>query len=247
MQGKAERLQAFGRQLTVYLPPGREKERLPAAYLHDGEMVEGMLEELAACIERGVQTGGCRPFLLVAVHSPDRDAEYTPWPARCAFPKGADYPGKAQAYVKLLEGQIKPLVDSRYPTLQEAEETALCGYSLGGLCSLYAAVQSRTFGRIASVSGSLWYPGWLDFVRENRPAGELAALWVSIGRKESAPSHPLLAGAGEAAQQTLRLLAPFARQHIFFWHEGGHFAHAAQRLAGALCWLFQKEGSDEER
>ncbi|MCI8443061.1 MAG: alpha/beta hydrolase [Provencibacterium sp.] len=246
MQGKTEERMAFNRRLTLYLPPVRAKERLPVAYLQDGAMVKEMLEQLAAPVERAVKAGSCRPFLLVAVHSDERDAEYTPWPAGSAFSKGDNYSGRADDYLKMLESGIKPLIDSLYPTLPEPEQTAIGGYSLGGLCALYAAFKSGAFGRFASISGSLWYPGWRDFVKENPPARPFSALWVSLGKKEPKASHPLLAGSGEAALQTERLLSPYARRHTFVWHEGGHFAQVAQRMAQTLCWLFQREESDED-
>lgn len=245
MRGRIERLSVCGRLLSVYLPPAGRKEAVPAAYLQDGEMVEQMREELVGRIEKAVENGKCRPFMLVGVYSPCRDAEYTPWPAPSAFSRGEAYPGQAGQYLKILENEIKPQIDSRYPTLPGPVETALCGYSLGGLCALYAAFSCGTFGRIASVCGSLWYPGWIEFVREGRPVGELSALWISLGKKEVKPTHPLLSKTGAAALQTDALLAPFAQRKSLVWHEGGHFTGAAQRMAQALCWLFLKEESDE--
>lgn len=238
MQGTIERLAACGRQLTLYLPPAGG--RLPTAYLNDGEMAEGMLEELAAYLEKELAAGRCRPFLLVAIPSPRRDAEYTPWPAPAAFGSGPDYAGQAAGYLKLLEKEIKPLVDSRYPTLPGPVETALCGYSLGGLCALYAAYGGRAFGRIASVSGSLWYPGWKDFVEANPPAHPLAALWLSLGKKEAKARPPFSIGK-EAALASAGQLSSFAQRSTFVWHEGGHFHNIPGRIAEALCWLFQRE------
>ena len=246
MQGKTELLTVSGRLLSIYLPPAWKGGALPAAYLQDGAMVGEMLEELAGFMEAAIAKGECRPFLLVGVHSSSRNTEYTPWPAPDAFSKGESYAGQAKEYLKLLEKEIKPRIDTLYPTLTGPDQTALCGYSLGGLCAAYAAFSSSAFGCIASVCGSLWYPGWLDFVQRNRPAEELSALWISLGKKEPRAAHPLLAGVGEAALQTHTLLSPFARRHTLVWHEGGHFTAAAQRIAQALCWIFQREESDED-
>ena len=45
----------------------------------------------------------------------------------------------------------------------------IAGYSLAGLFALWAAWNSGYFRRVASVSGSLWYPGFTDYIRNNEP------------------------------------------------------------------------------
>ena len=42
---------------------------------------------------------------------------------------------------------------------------AICGYSLGGLFALYAFVNDEHFDACASISGSLWYQGWMGYLR----------------------------------------------------------------------------------
>lgn len=44
------------------------------------------------------------------------------------------------------------------------------GYSLGGLMALYALCESRSFGLCGALSASLWYEGFLDYLRERAPA-----------------------------------------------------------------------------
>lgn len=238
MHGTIEKINACGRQLILYRPP--TGGRLPTAYLNDGEMAGEMLGELTGYLEGELIAGRCRPFMLAAIPSPDCDAEYTPWPAPAAFHSGPDYTGQAAGYLQMLEREIKPLLDSRYPTLPGPEDTALCGYSLGGLCALYAAYAGKAFGRIASVSGSLWYPGWEAFARDNPPAHALQALWLSLGKKE-ARARPPFSQSKKAVLASAGRLSPFAQRSTLVWHEGGHFRDVAGRIAEALCWLFKRE------
>lgn len=55
-----------------------------------------------------------------------------------------------------------------------AIKRAICGYSLGGLFALYAFVNDERFDACASISGSLWYQGWMGYLREamGDPNGE---------------------------------------------------------------------------
>ncbi|WP_275507574.1 MULTISPECIES: alpha/beta hydrolase-fold protein [Clostridium] len=50
-------------------------------------------------------------------------------------------------------------MDAHYRTKTQPENTVLIGYSLGGLATLYSLYLFGTFGKVGSLSGSLWYGG----------------------------------------------------------------------------------------
>ena len=74
----------------------------------------------------------------------------------------------------------------------------IAGYSLAGLFALWATWNSGYFRRVASVSGSLWYPGFTDYIRNNEPksgCGEKSGpekAYFSLGDRESRTRHPLM-------------------------------------------------------
>lgn len=72
-------------------------------------------------------------------------------------------PAAQKIFLSLLTCQAMPLVQKRLPVSEQAEQTALLGYSLGGLAALWQTAQDWHFGMCGSISGSLWYdnfPAW---------------------------------------------------------------------------------------
>lgn len=69
---------------------------------------------------------------------------------------------------------------------------AICGYSLGGLFALYSLVNAPLFDACACLSGSVWYEGWVDYLRriDVGLAGKFA--YLSIGTKEKRAARPIL-------------------------------------------------------
>lgn len=106
------------------------------------------------------------------------------------------------------------------------------GYSLGGLAALYFHCEAG-FSGCGSCSGSLWYPGWLEYLEARAPGGKI---YLSLGGKEKNARDPLMRTVEEATCQTKALLSASAR--CTFVHEpGGHFRDVPQRLARAIAWL----------
>ena len=62
---------------------------------------------------------------------------------------------------------VIPFCENEYAFASSAEKRVIGGYSLGGLFSMYAAVNTDLFGTVLSCSSSLWYPGFLDYLKEH--------------------------------------------------------------------------------
>ena len=68
-----------------------------------------------------------------------------------------DIKGRGKAYLDWMVQELKPLIDAKYPTLPDRENTAIGGSSMGGLMSLYALLQyNDTYSRAAALSPSIW-------------------------------------------------------------------------------------------
>ena len=100
-------------------------------------------------------------YSLVCVSGLDWGHDLTPWGCPPPF-RGADpCTGGADGYLRLLAQEILPAAESRLPG--PPCWRGLGGYSLAGLFALYALYRTPLFARIASVSGSLWCPGLMEF------------------------------------------------------------------------------------
>jgi predicted alpha/beta superfamily hydrolase len=85
-------------------------------------------------------------------HSTYRLDEYSPW-------INPEYGGgQGDEYVAFLVETLKPYVDANYRTLPDRDHTGIMGSSMGGLISLYGAVEYQdVFGRAGVFSPSFWF------------------------------------------------------------------------------------------
>lgn len=183
-----------------------------------------------------VRFPSCR---LIGVYPPDWNDSCTPWPAPGLRKKDRAFGGGASEMLSFLVERLLPWARSLEPIPASGPQLMLAGYSLAGLTCLYGLYQGMPFGRFASLSGSLWYPGWTEYaLRSTAPAA--AQVYLSLGKDEPRSRHPLLRTVGEATETTVRVirgqLAP--GQVCFQWNEGGHFADYAARYERALRWAW---------
>lgn len=173
----------------------------------------------------------------VAIFNRHWERDFTPWAAERVFKKGADFAGGAAAYQARLCGEIIPQIE-RESGIQAAWRGVLA-YSLAGLWAVYGAIVSPYFERVASVSGSLWFDGFVDFVQTNRPAILPQASYFSLGNAEAQTKNPRMAQVQIATEQIVAQWQAWGGNSIFVMNEGGHFDDVPQRLAKAAHWLIQ--------
>ena len=141
-------------RIRVYLPPGYDEntlKRYPVLYMQDGQNLFFPDEAFLGNDWHVDETVGVLDtmsvvddFIVVAVYSKDRLAEYTK-------------PGY-ETYGKSLVGEVKPRIDQDFRTLPGPYRTALLGSSLGGVVSFYLAWEwPDVFGRAACLSSTFGY------------------------------------------------------------------------------------------
>ncbi len=227
----------------VCLPPHfREDAGYPLACLLLNSPGSGTMEQAMTILSPKIQSGILPPFLLAGLAPEDPNGAYTPWLGKAVFRGGGDFGGRAGETVRFLEERFLPGLESRFPVLPRP---ALLGYSLAGLCALYALYETDRFGSFGSLSGSLWYEGWLPFMEGNRPKNGAARVYLSLGSGEERSRNPVLATMGERTRAAARLLRGQLPQGGTFYEEspGGHFKDVPQRHARALEWLMEKDPS----
>jgi predicted alpha/beta superfamily hydrolase len=181
------------RTLTVYLPPGYERDaprRYPVLYMQDGQVLfdasacgqEWHVDETA---ERLIAEGRIEPIIIVGIQSTmARINEYTPW--RSEREKRG---GKGGLYARFLIEEVKPFIDKTYRTMPGREHTAVAGSSLGAFISFYIAT---SFPEQFSMVGVLSPAGvrWAD--RRWLQETDIAVLrrlrvWIDEGTGEWEP------------------------------------------------------------
>ena len=175
------------------------------------------------------------PFSLFVYEAPDWDAAFSPWEADLS---GRHFAGKAAETLSFLTKEALPFIREQLPCVSEFFPI---GYSLAGLFSLWAAYESDVFAGAASCSGSLWYPGWEEFARENQVKAPDSRIYLSLGGKEKNSPDPVMATIENKTKLQAKILQ--LDKHVvrstMEMNSGGHFADAGKRLAKAIRWLLQ--------
>jgi predicted alpha/beta superfamily hydrolase len=184
------------RKITVWLPPQYQQSdtmRFPVVYLLDGQNVfdaaraaygmEWRADEAATELADSFNA-----LILVAIdNSPERMNEYTPV---AHIVNDRQVGGKADDYLQFLCEELKPWIDSEFPTRTEPEHTTIVGSSLGGLFVLHAmTTRSDVFGNGITMSPSLFWgeAATVQRAKSWSPPTELSSplrLWVDMGTRE---------------------------------------------------------------
>ena len=106
-----------------------------------------------------------------------------------------------------------------------------------GLFALYALYGTDVFSRAASVSGSLWFPGFREYVFSHEPKRRPDRVYFSVGDRESRTKNPVL----QTVQENTEAICGYYREMgictTFRLNPGGHHERPAQRTAAGIQWL----------
>lgn len=116
------------------------------------------------------------------------------------------------------------------------------GYSLAGLFSLWAAYQTDRFQGIAAASPSVWFPGFLPYMKEHKIYSP--RVYLSLGDREEKTKNPALSCVGECMRKGYDWLECHGIHCILEWNQGNHFKDPALRTAKAFAWVMQQKISD---
>ena len=195
--------------------------------------------EESAGLRAKLTESGIGGFTLVTVDVPDWDAALSPWRAEALSPDGEPFPGNAPDYLHLLTDTIMPEVSAACGL--SPRRNLLAGYSLAGLFAVWAFWQTDRFHAAASISGSMWYPGFAEYVCSHAPCRVPEQVYLSLGDRECRTRHPLLSAVQENTERVYRRMQELHADTVFELNPGGHTKHAAQRTAKGIAWLLGRE------
>ncbi len=221
------------RAIDVWLPKDySSKLKYAVVYMHDGQMLfdssstwnkqSWNADETAQQLQDSKETP---PFIIVAIHniSTERHANYFPQKPFEALPdsfqkellNGERSPGQklfahvvdSDNYLKFIVKELKPFIDKTYSTKRDAQNTAICGASMGGLISLYAICEyPKVFGK--AICMSTHWPG--IWTLENNPIPNAFMQYLSTNLP-TPKSHKIYFDYGD---QTLDSLYPAVQEKV---------------------------------
>ena len=174
---------------------------------------------------------------LAAVSGVDWNRELSPWSATKVFRGSENFGGEGQAFLNMLTGQIVPLVETQLGFSPVSR--AVAGYSLAGLFALWAVFQTDAFDRVASVSGSLWFDGFMDYMRSSAPPNGLRQIYLSLGDREKNARNQRMAAVEDCTRRTAELLRERNLPVMFEMNPGGHFQDIPGRIVRGIDRLME--------
>lgn len=176
---------------------------------------------------------------FVLIDSKNRSDDYTPWPLQSSEAMPKDFGGKAAEHLKFITTKVIPFCESEYGFASSADKRAIGGYSLGGLFSLYAAVNTDLFGTVLSCSSSFWYPDFLAYLKEHPFKAPHPKLYMSVGDEEGVTATNLTNHQIPNTTTLKDWLEPKFRPNDFKFtlEEGNHGNNIQRRVERAIRWV----------
>ena len=162
-------------------------------------------------------------FQLIAVKVESWNRDLSPWKAPAVF--GNE--GFGDGATEFLDEILKLCPDGR--------TCFIGGYSLAGLFALWAAYRTGRFAGTAAASPSVWFPGFPEFMRNNRI--QTSAVYLSLGDREEKTRNPVMAAVGNRIREAEDILKNQGVRCRLEWNPGNHFRDADIRTAKAFAWV----------
>lgn len=165
----------------------------------------------------------------------DWNKDMTPWPAK-GLRKDEWFSGEADVFLKSLETDFIPYVENEVIGAAPSHRF-LMGVSLSGLFSVWTAFKSGSFDGVASVSGSFWYDGFVDWARKNALNPAVRKIWLSLGDMEKLSRNRRLSQVQDCTEELEQILKTSCHETVFTLEHGTHFSPMTPRFANALAML----------
>lgn len=229
------------RRVWIYLPPdyATSNKRYPVLYMHDGQNVFDAATSFSGewKVDESLNqlfSNGDKGIIVVAIDNggSERLNEYSPW-------VNSRYGGgQGEAYTKFIVETLKPSIDANYRTKSDRENTGMMGSSMGGLISMYAAIEYQNiFGKVGIFSPAFWFaPESYAQVSAKGKQAEMK-IYLLAGQLEDNGSvvadinamYNTLRNAGFGETEVIRVTHPDGQHSEWYW---------AREFPAAYRWLF---------
>ena len=199
----------------ILYPAERERETAPVFLLLGEERADKVRDALGKLTDA--------PFSLAVCPVSDWNRDLSPWKAPAVF--GNE--GFGDGATEFLDEILKLCPDGR--------TCFIGGYSLAGLFALWAAYRTGRFAGTAAASPSVWFPGFPEFMRNNRI--QTSAVYLSLGDREEKTRNPVMAAVGNRIREAEDILKNQGVRCRLEWNPGNHFRDADIRTAKAFAWV----------
>ena len=183
---------------------------------HDLDMIENEVRIIKKLSESD--------FRLLAFKVKRWNDDLSPWQAPPVFGNESFVGGAANTLAELLN-----------LTADKEKSYYIGGYSLAGLFALWAAFQTDVFSGVGAASPSVWFPGFLNYVKSNEI--QSGKVYLSLGDREEKKRNVVMATVGNRIREVYECLSGKGIACVLEWNQGNHFKDPDIRTAKAFSWL----------
>ena len=176
-------------------------------------------------------------FALVAISDLDWNHDMAPWDRPAAFKNGE--PFIAIRISILLVEEIMPRAEKELSG--PPAWRGIAGYSLAGLFALYAIYRTDVFSRVGCMSGSLWFPGFKEYVFSpmSRSAGR-DCIYFSLGDKEAKTRNSVLKTVQENTEEIQAFYQSKGIDTVFQLNPGNTLSRGSNGTIAGIQWLLRR-------
>ena len=180
-------------------------------------------------------------FIIVSISNIDWNSDLSPWKAKAVFKGEEDFKGMADEYIKTITFKIIPELTNIIILNLDTHPKCfiLGGYSLAGLFAIYALYKSSFITKAFSASGSMWYPGFVEFVEKNELKRLPDKVYFSLGNKEAKTKNEIMSKVEENTRKMVKLYKDKEIDVVYEENEGNHFQDVEERIAKAIAWMIK--------
>lgn len=168
---------------------------------------------------------------VVAVTGIDWNEQLTPWSNPTVIAGEADFGDGAQSFLDTLQSKVLPVCERVLGTT--AARRTLAGVSLAGLFAVWAWEQTDAFADIVSLSGSFWYPGFVEWLSENAKE-RTGRVYLGLGEQEALNTKGVFGTVGTCTERVADILHNHGAEVESAITPGNHFAPLLPRIIAAL-------------
>lgn len=168
------------------------------------------------------------PCTVLSIDGFDWDDALTPWPVDPVF-RGRRFGGHGDdliAYIQSLDVWKK-----------EWRHVWTGGYSLAGLFSLYLCTKTDFFEGCISCSGSLWYDGFMDYLKEHPVHCD--HVYLSLGDREKHTKNERMKKVEACHRQAEEIISSYS-DCTFVLNKGNHFQDPMGRMVKGVQWMMER-------
>ncbi|MCM1354973.1 MAG: alpha/beta hydrolase-fold protein [Staphylococcus sp.] len=174
---------------------------------------------------------------IIVITGMDWQNVFSPWPAKGVPDGSPDFKGESPEFLSKLRNRIIPEIEKTLGIIDVTERT-LVGVSMSGLFALWQWLECDTFRNIASLSGSFWYEGFMEWIVARGIPHKDGVAFFLLGEQESKSRIKAFNTVNDNTSAIVDLLEKDGIEVRFESVPGNHYSNPIQRLETAFSTLY---------